>query len=54
MEKELREMHEKLDFILETLLNMSKTVEVVKVTPPGTLGEYLQTPAGKKMLMNII
>ena len=54
MEKELREMHEKLDFILETLQSMSKTVAIRNVISPSMIGEYLQSPAGESGIMNRI
>ena len=54
MEKELREMHDKLDFILETLQNMSKTVKIRNVISPSMIEGHLQSPSGESVIMHRI
>lgn len=58
MEKELRELHEKLDYIIETLKEIlkdkQKQVRIVNQVNPDLLEEYLKSNAGESILNRIL
>lgn len=54
MEKELRELHEKLDYIIEILKDKQKQIKIVNQVNPDLVQEYLKSNAGESILNRIL
>lgn len=57
MEKELRELHEKIDFIIELLEKIyshKNSVGIVNQLDPKLFEDYLKTSNGEKVIINTI